>query len=122
MESNRVIKDSDDEEEGDENDLVTGGQPEKQPAENTDHHDTNDASELNHIHSQHDHPSISTSQPGVDFDQFIQSPSAVQSQPSLSQQQREERWIPSGAPGAGAGAGDSVGEYLLVYIHWLELS
>lgn len=45
---------------------------------------------------------------GVNFDQFLQSQEGQLIPPTLSQQQREERWIPSTSEGGGGsiGAGD----------------
>lgn len=42
---------------------------------------------------------------GVNFDQFLQSQEGQLAPPTLSQQQREERWIPSTSEGGGGSIG-----------------
>lgn len=44
---------------------------------------------------------------GVNFDQFLQSQDMSQSAATLSQQRREERWIPSTGDGGGGSIGAS---------------
>ncbi|RMJ20881.1 hypothetical protein PHISP_08250, partial [Aspergillus sp. HF37] len=100
MEVNPVIKDSDDE-----NDSLAGDPPSLGPPQNQAAQDAavngNGDTPINHAQSQNGVPV----QAEVDFDQFIQSPEALQPQQSSSQQQREERWIPSdGAGGRSIGA------------------
>jgi hypothetical protein len=48
---------------------------------------------------------------GVNFDQFLQSQDTSQSAVTLSQQRREERWIPSTGDGGGGSIGASKSQY-----------
>lgn len=91
MSYDRVIKDSDDEEDSLPGDLPATSPPpplQVQLEDNT----------MNYAETLNAHPDIN-------FDQFIQGHDAPQAQITSSQQQREERWIPS------AGAGGSIGEW-----------
>lgn len=97
MEVNRVIKDSDDEDDSLAGDPPSLGPPQNQPAQDAAVNANGDTS-TNHAQSQNGGPV----QAEVDFDQFIQSPEASQPQQSSSQQQREERWIPSDGAGGGS--------------------
>lgn len=48
---------------------------------------------------------------GVNFDQFLQSQDTSQSAVTLSQQRREERWIPSAGDSGGGSIGTSKSQY-----------
>lgn len=84
----RIIKDSDDEEESLPGDPPRMSPPAALPENNMDSAEPQ------------------TANLDINFDHFIQSEKAVPAQLSSSQQRREERWIPSGDAGGSIGESD----------------
>lgn len=78
--------------------------PNHQSRDNSVHH--GDEQQANYPIEHHAAQEVGTgSDLGVNFDQFLQSQDMSQSAVTLSQQRREERWIPS----TGDGGGGSIG-------------
>lgn len=100
----RVIQDSDEEEEPlIEDDILASTDP---------FQDSGTPIRQDHNHhaavQQADYPELTTAiepQLSVNFDQFLQSQDGAHGASSLSQQQREERWIPSTSEGGGGSTG-----------------
>ncbi|PLN83950.1 hypothetical protein BDW42DRAFT_57668 [Aspergillus taichungensis] len=93
MSDNRVIQDSDDEEDplSEEVSAPMVNAPQDAPGHQADHIDA--PSNASHIAAE----AIQTGPLAVDFDQFLQSQETGPARLSASQQQREARWIPGNA-------------------------
>lgn len=106
MSYEKVIQDSDDE-----GDLLAGDPHPVDPSGDASQHQGQNINGINgDVANGLEHHQVPNATPGsqmgINFDQFIQSPEAHQYQITASQQQREERWIPT------AGMGGSAGEFL----------
>lgn len=107
MSWDRVIQDSDEEEPLIEDDFPASTDPLQELESPTDHRDGGDLEHDEPISHADQMPAdgIPDTELSVNFDQFIQSQDGAPVLSTLSQHQREERWIPS----AGEGEVGSIG-------------
>lgn len=103
----RVIQDSDEDEPPVEDDVPIPIDPQPHSDHPLEHHHSNAELQINHPMEHTTQNSTTGPELDVNFDSFLQSQEVPQAGLTLSQQLREERWIPSTSEGGAGSIGAS---------------